>query len=127
MVKHNHATNLVHRKIQAVIKGESRLTFRLHPNFENIVTNEHDMLFDVIALPEPRPVRFKFLRAENQSQAELTFLRNSFTTREDFDTFCRLVGEENVFKWFNFTDNQVQDILSGRLEIEDLPVRLHFF
>ena len=118
---------MVYKKIKGIVNFQSRVTFRLHPDFANATCRfRNEMPYDDIACPEPRPIRFKFVNSESKDDSELRFLRSSNVTRETFDTFVRLVGEEEVHKWFNFSRNQVRAVISGAIEIDDLPERRLF-
>ena len=111
---------MMYEKIRGWLGGKTRKTFRLHPDLNDIYVPRMAWEYFSQTPDEPRPVRFRFNREENQNSAEREFLRGH-KSREDLDLFVRLVGVEGVEKYFQWTTTQVQRVIEGTLQMENLP------
>ena len=115
----------MYQKLSAVCCKKSLPTFLMLPNFQFQMSREMPWNFYVWNTRSPRPVRFLFTEADDPNKAEREYLKGQMQ-RQDMDLFIRLVGLENVPRYFRWTLGNLQRVSAGVLDFEDMPDDAHW-
>ena len=115
----------MYKKIQGMVDGQSLPTFRPYPNFASTEPLELPWNYHNGHKSEPRPYRFLYTEKTNPDQAERKYLGGEMQ-RRDMDLFIRLVGLENVRKYFGWRAFDIRRVIDGNLQFEDLVDRNHY-
>ena len=120
LTRNNWAADLMYQKLKGICQNQSLRTFRALPNFQVQFKSGLPWNFYNGGMNHPRPVRFLYLMADDPNLEERNYL-NGTMRREDMDLFCRLVGVENVPRYFRWTLWNLRRVSAGELDFDDMP------
>ena len=115
----------MYKKLQGIVDGQSLPTFRPYPNFTSTEPLELPWNYHNGHKSEPRPFRFLYTEANNPDQAERKYLGGEMR-RRDLDLFVRLVGLKKVGKYFRWRARDIQRVINGSLQFEEMDETNHY-